>query len=197
MTATAAETWTVLNFEGIPLAEGLPSWQAAVHQILTDDGHYYEIRAEEGGGWRLWLSDSSRHSVGSRRMVESAFFSAKNDEDEVTTEIFAEVKKQAARDWEHGSTFRILTDAERSADLAEDEGEAWFAFYPFGRPGDAAYGWGTRAEAERYQAFENRGRSPDEGEWYLMDRVADDDAADFDGFNIGDFFAGNPEDEAA
>jgi hypothetical protein len=76
------------------------------------------------------------------------------------------------------------------------DGEAWFAFYPFGRRGDAEYGWGTQAEAERYQAFENRDRDPDSADWIALDR--DGRTSDeLDGFNIGDFFAGNPEDLAA
>ncbi|PRD44389.1 hypothetical protein C5748_07365 [Phyllobacterium phragmitis] len=119
-------------------------------------------------------------------------------EAEAAAEIFTKVAEQAVCGWDRGRSYEVLTDAERAADLAElaeDNGEAWFAFYPFGRRADAEYGWGTRAEALRYQALINRGLNPDEGEWFLMDRVDDAGGEDFDGFNISDFFAGNPDAE--
>ena len=79
------------------------------------------------------------------------------------------------------------------------DGEAWFAFYPYGRRGDAWYGWGSQYEAEHYQAMENRNRdlTPDDDGWIMVDRVPSDEAQDFDGFNLGDHFAANPESEAA
>ncbi|WP_295808504.1 hypothetical protein [uncultured Nitratireductor sp.] len=51
----------------------------------------------------------------------------------------------------------------------------------------------SRAEAERYLAVENRGRSPDDEDWILVFRVDGEDTDNLDGFNIGDFFADNPE----
>ena len=123
--ALKTEGWTVLNFEGIPIAEGLPSWQSAVAEILTYDGHDYEIRPEEGSGWCLWGTDNSRNAFGGSRMVKSVFFSLIEDEEDATVAIFCDVAKQATRDWDgRGDYFRILTDTDRAAELAEDEDEA-------------------------------------------------------------------------
>lgn len=204
--ALKAEGWTVLNHEGEVIAEGLPSKAAAVHAVLTDDGHDYEIRRDEDGAWWLWLTTVSRNRAGGdHRLQRSMIFSLANDESAAEAEIFAEIAVTSR--WWHGpySGYEILTDAYRAAglvELAEDEEgaddlEAWFAFYPVGRRGDAVYGWGTRAEAERYQAFENRDRDPDAKDWNLMDRVDGEDTDNLDGFNIDDFFAGNPEAAAA
>jgi hypothetical protein len=117
-----AEGWTLLDFEGLPIAEGLPSKAAAVHAMLMDDGHDYEIRAEEGGGFRLWLLDRSRHSAGSHRFTESVIFSTKADEVEAEAEIFEKVAAMVdAGRW--GGDYRIVIDADRAAELAEDDDE--------------------------------------------------------------------------
>lgn len=108
--------WTLLDFEGKTLAEGLPTHSAAVVEILTDDGDRFEIRPDEGLGWRLWVTN--RPSP----LGKSVFFSLKDDEDEATAEIFAAVAEQAGRDWNgYGKTYRILTDADHAAELAEDD----------------------------------------------------------------------------
>jgi hypothetical protein len=122
MTTTTETTgWTVLDFEGIPLAEGLPTRAAAVQAILTDDGYDYEIRrAEDGEGWDLWLTESSQNGAGSHRMQQSAISSLADNEDEAEAEIFEQVADMAWK-WHAGGGYRIVTDLQRAIELAEDD----------------------------------------------------------------------------
>lgn len=120
--ALKTEGWTLLDFEGIPIEESLPSKAAAVHAMLTDDGYDYEIRAENGGGFRLWTLDRSRHSAGQHRFTGTVIFSLEDDEVKAEAEIFEKVADMAG-EWHGRSGYRIVTDADRAAELAEDEDE--------------------------------------------------------------------------
>lgn len=118
--ALKTEGWTLLDFEGIPIAEGLPSKAAAVHEMLTYDGRTYAIRWDDDGGeyWALWLGGHGR------RLQRTGIISIASplSPDEAEAEIFAEVAA-GAEQWNASGGYRILTDADRAAELAEDEDE--------------------------------------------------------------------------
>lgn len=92
-------TYTVLDNQGNVIARHL-SAQDAMVEILTDDGHGYEIRkAEDGNGFELWVTQFSRNStLGGKPMVKSAIWSFEADESKATDEIAAKV---IAADWRH------------------------------------------------------------------------------------------------
>ena len=100
-------------------AEEVSSTYEAAVTILGDDGHDFEIRADETGeGFWLWRS---RFGGGGRKggMVKNLIYSAATSESEAEDEIYAEVVGNADR---YG--FAVLTEAEYArlmADSGEDE----------------------------------------------------------------------------
>lgn len=115
-------TYTVIDHNGDVLDSGLTTTQA-MHAILTDDGHQYEIRPEEDGdGFRLWTSTYSRNSTAWSGLKESVVYSLKTDADEAELEI---AEKVIAAGWPRKP--EAMTDeshAAMMAELATDEDEA-------------------------------------------------------------------------
>ena len=117
MTAT---TYTITDHEGSVRERGLGLNEAAI-TVMQNDGHEFEIRAEDDGeGYRLWTSRFSRNSPMGAKLVKSVIFSLAADEDAAAAEIYAEVIANA--DWFMGQT--VQTDAAYDAVMAEFE-TAW------------------------------------------------------------------------
>ena len=108
------DKFTVISGSGVVQAEGLSADEAAV-QVLTYDGHNYEIRPDADGGFWLW--HTQRGGGGNVPMVRTLIYSAAETEDEAQDEIFAEVLTKA--DWfDHQD---VMTDAAYAAMVAEIE----------------------------------------------------------------------------
>jgi hypothetical protein len=84
---TLVTTYTILDQNGERQYGGLTAYQAMA-EILTDDGHDYEIRPEaDGEGFRLWTSTYSRNSTAWSGLTESTIYSLQADEGAATQEI--------------------------------------------------------------------------------------------------------------
>lgn len=117
MTASTI-TYTVTNHDGANEKRGL-TFDEAAHEIMIHDGHKFEIRPEDGGGYRLWTSEFSEHDPLGARLSESVIYSRETDEGAATVEIYAEVLAKAH--WFKGQC--VYTDAEYDAILAELEAD--------------------------------------------------------------------------
>jgi transglutaminase-like putative cysteine protease len=116
MTAT---TYTITRSSGEVLDRGLTAEQAAI-EIMSYDGHEFEIRPEPDRGFRLWTSEYSRNStLGGRPLTESVIFSLAANEADARAEIYAEVIAHA--DWFKGQD--AYTDEAYDAMLAEIEAD--------------------------------------------------------------------------
>ena len=105
-------TYTVISGSGVVKAEGLSANDAA-REILTHDGHNYEIRPDADGGFWLW--HTQRGGGGNVPMVRTLIYSAADTEDEAQDQIFAEVVKKS--DWfDHQD---VMTDADYATMVAE------------------------------------------------------------------------------
>ena len=88
-------------------------------------------------------------------------------------------------------------------EIFENEyGETWFYFHPSGHKGDGIYGWGNEDDAQRYLDVLNADLNPDEGEFWFVDGMTEEEFEDIskpiDGFNINDAlieFRSKPDDE--
>jgi hypothetical protein len=70
---------------------GLTLEQAAT-ELLTYDGHDFEIRDGGNSGFELWHTQFSRNgTLGGRPMVQTVIWSIKSDRAEAETEIFEKV----------------------------------------------------------------------------------------------------------
>lgn len=107
-------TYTVLNRHGDVQAEG-ETLASAAQIVMNYDGNEYEIRAENDGGYRLWVSRHSRNSTAWDGLTSSRIFSLNNDEALATAEIYRKVIQHA--DWWNDQ--RVVTDADYAAELAE------------------------------------------------------------------------------
>lgn len=73
-------TYTILSGNGDVLDSGL-SLESAANEILTYDGHFYEIRKEDDGFLRLYTSKLSRAAYGSNSSVTgTVIFGSSEDE---------------------------------------------------------------------------------------------------------------------
>lgn len=72
--------YTVIDTNGSVIDQSLTAGEA-MHTILIDDGHQYEIRPEEdGNGYRLWTSEYSRNStLGGRPLTRTFVYSLETD----------------------------------------------------------------------------------------------------------------------
>ena len=100
-------TYTVFDNNNETVKRGLSLHDAAV-ELLTADGHDYEIRPEaDGEGFRLWITQFSRNStLGGRPLSKSIFFSLEADKRRAEYEIFTQV---IGEDWYN---FEAMTDAD-------------------------------------------------------------------------------------
>jgi hypothetical protein len=116
---TTMTTYTVLSStSGEAIATGLTAAEA-MQEILTDDGHEYEIRPEaDGHGSRLWTSTYSRNSTAYNGLTASVVYSLAADEAEAEQEIAAKViaahwpRKPEAMTDEAYTAMRAEMDAE-------------------------------------------------------------------------------------
>lgn len=90
----------------------------AMHIILTDDGHQYEIRPEaDGDGFRLWTSTYSRNSTAWNGLTKSTVYSLEVDAEKAEQEI---AEKVIAAGWPRKP--EAMTDERYAEMLAEMEG---------------------------------------------------------------------------
>jgi hypothetical protein len=95
--------------DGEAIARNLTAAEVA-HIILTDDGHEYEIRPTNDGGFQLW----TRQQVANKPWTKTLVFSFADTLAEAEAEIFWEVTRAH---WPHLPT--AMTDAEFDALAAE------------------------------------------------------------------------------
>lgn len=110
-------TYTVISGSGVARAEGLSADEAA-REVLTHDGHNYEIRPDPDGGFWLW--HSQRGGGGNVPMVRTLIYSAADNAVAAQDEIFAEVITKS--DWFDRPN--IMTDADYAAMVAEIAAES-------------------------------------------------------------------------
>lgn len=113
-------TYTILDSSsGEPIATGCSAYEAMV-EILTDDGHEWEIRPEaDGEGYRLWTTTYSRNSTAYSGLTQSVVYSLQADEAAATQEIAGKVINAA---WPRKP--EAITDeryAEMMAELAAEQ----------------------------------------------------------------------------
>lgn len=117
MTTSPTTTYTVFDANDTSTAERGLTAVEAMDRILTDDGYEYEIRPEEDGiGFRLWHSRSSRNSTGPRGMVKTVAFSLAADRAAAEQEIALKVIYAG---WPRLP--EAMTDASFDAMMAEGE----------------------------------------------------------------------------
>lgn len=109
-------SYTISNKSGIVVSTGATAAEVA-RELLGYDGHEWEIRRADGGGFELWISNFSRNSTCFNGLTRSVIFSIKDDKDEAEADIFARVV---------GSGFWTGLDYMSDADYAQmlAEGEA-------------------------------------------------------------------------
>lgn len=108
--------YTVLNRHGDVISDNLTLSEAAA-EVLNYDGNEYEIRAEDQGGYRLWVSRHSRNSTAWNGLTSSRIFSLHDDEALATAEIYRDVIRNA----EWWSECEVLTDEQYAERLSEIE----------------------------------------------------------------------------
>lgn len=101
-------TYTIINQQGEPVAQGLDAASAA-HAILTYDSASYEIVRD--GDWVLWTKRLNG------RWAPTLIGSAEDDQADAEAAIFAEVVRVA--DTAHGWTAEAITDEQCAEMLAE------------------------------------------------------------------------------
>jgi hypothetical protein len=82
-------TYTV-HHNGQIIGRGM-SAIAAAREILTHDGHEYEIGPMPWGGYLLWVTRFSRNSPAHDGLHKSLTFSLENDEHKASLEIAEQV----------------------------------------------------------------------------------------------------------
>lgn len=92
--------YTVLNHNGDMQAQGVDLAEAA-HIVLTYDGHDYDIRRDDDGGYSLFVSKFSLNSPSGGRQLVRCVEYFKNE-----TEIYQFVVDNAAR-WQNQT---VMTD---------------------------------------------------------------------------------------
>ena len=113
-------TYTILDSSsGEATHTGCTAYEAMA-EILTDDGHDYEVRPEDDGeGFRLWTSTYSRNSTVWSGLTKSTIYSLQADEGTATQEIAEKVINAA---WPRKP--EAITDeryAEMMAELAAEQ----------------------------------------------------------------------------
>lgn len=113
------QLYTVVSPNGDYVIGSGMSAVEAMHDVLTHDGHDYEIRLRDDGGYDLFVTQFSRNStLGGRPMVKSVISSYEADEAAATLEI---AQKVITADWNHSPD--VYTDeqyAQMLRELAED-----------------------------------------------------------------------------
>jgi hypothetical protein len=112
-------TYTVTNRDGDIIGRGLSATRAMV-EILTYDGHEFEVRSAPEDGFTLWTSTWSRNSPMGAMLTKSVISSLDEYEDAAIEEIARKVVANA--EWFCGCS--ATTDEAYDAMLAEmAEGE--------------------------------------------------------------------------
>lgn len=113
--------YTVIDQNGSVIDSSLTAVEA-MGVILTDDGHEWDIRAEEDGeGFRLWVSSHSRNSTAWNGIGKSVIYSLEMDREKAKQEI---AERVIAARWPRMP--EAMTDEQHAAmmaDLAADEAE--------------------------------------------------------------------------
>lgn len=109
--------YTIINKSGIVVATDATAAQVA-RGLLGHDGHEWEIRRADGGGFDLWISNFSRNSSCFNGLTRSVIFSLKNNETEAEADIFQRVVDSGF--W---SGLDYMSDADYAQMLAEGEAD--------------------------------------------------------------------------
>lgn len=113
------KTYTVLNAHGEVQERNCDVAEAA-ELVLRYDGHEFEILPEEdGGGYALWTSLTSRNSGHYKGLRKSRIFSLKDNATEAGEDIYRQVIVNA--DWWSGCC--VMTDDDYEAMMAEASAE--------------------------------------------------------------------------
>lgn len=114
-----SKLYTVIDRNGTVIGESLTAVEA-MHEILTDDGHEYEIRPEEDGeGHRLWTSTYSRNGTAWNGISKSVVFSLEGDAERAEQEI---AERVIAADWPRKPS-AITDEQQAELVLAADKDE--------------------------------------------------------------------------
>jgi len=76
----------------------------AAHMVMRYDGHEFEIRANEDGGFSLWTTRFSRNSRCYRGLTRSMIYSIEDDKTRAEAEIYQKVIDDNAGRWESART---------------------------------------------------------------------------------------------
>ena len=110
-------TYTITNNSGKVISTGATVAELA-RELLGYDGHEWQIREAEGGGFDLWISNFSRNSACYNGLTRSVIFSIKSDEAEAEADIFQRVVNSGF--W---TGLDYMTDADHARMIAEAEAE--------------------------------------------------------------------------
>lgn len=107
-------TYTIVDTNSdIIRARGATAAEAAA-ELLSHDGHEYEVRAAEGGGHSLWVSRFSRNSACYDGLTRSVIYSPLDDAAEAEADIYNRVIASG-----HWTNPFVMTDAEHDAAEAD------------------------------------------------------------------------------
>lgn len=108
-------TYTILDSSSGEVIDSSCTAVEAMAEILTDDGHEWEIRPEtDGHGYRLWTSTYSRNSTAYNGLTASVVYSLAADADKAEQEI---AQKVIAARWPRKP--EAMTDEAHATMMAE------------------------------------------------------------------------------
>lgn len=118
-------TYTVFSHNDSDNHESGLSVREAAVALLTYDSHRYDIRKDDAGDWRLYVSKYSEAStMGGRPLTPSVVFSIKEDRAEAEEDIFKQVVLTGKFAWAGCDVLDDELFAEMRAQAEEDDEDA-------------------------------------------------------------------------